>query len=93
MTNPDMPLPIAGGTAPRPVWGADCPISMPVPAPAGEEKLIGMYGFSMTQYRLVHDITAVEYENLAVPIFAPTTGFTVVDSAGIDRAGPPRGTP
>ena len=94
------PLPPGGGlpekppgTVPRPVWGADCPVSMPLPPPAGEEKLVGMFGFSMTRYRLVHDISAVNYETLSVPVYAPLSGFTVADDASIDRSGPPTGTP
>lgn len=78
---------------PRPVWGADCPVSMPLPPPADETKLIGMSGFAMTQYRLVHDITAAEYEQLAVPVYAPSGGITIQDDRRIDGSGPPRGTP
>lgn len=84
---------VPSGTVPRPVWGADCPVSMPLPAPASEPRLVGMFGFSFTQYRLVHDISAVDYENLAVPVYAPLSGFTVADDANIDNSGPPRGTP
>lgn len=69
-------------TVPRPVWGADCPVSMPVPA--SEPKIVNMYGFSMTQYRLVHNISQVEYESLAVPVFAPASGITSPDDTGID---------
>jgi hypothetical protein len=86
---PELP----SGSPPRPVWGADCPVSMPLPPPADEAKLVNMYGFSMTQYRLVHNISQPDYESLSVPVYAPTTGFTVQDDASIDRAGPPRGTP
>jgi hypothetical protein len=56
---------------PKPVWGADCPVSMPLPVPQSETKLVGMHGFSMTQYRMVHDITQAEYEGLAVPVYSP----------------------
>jgi hypothetical protein len=87
------PVPRPAGTVPRPVWGADCPISMPLPPPAAETKIVNMYGFSMTQYRLVHNISGPEYEQLAVPVYAPATGVTVIDSARIDNAGPPSGTP
>jgi hypothetical protein len=66
---------------------------MPLPPPAGEAKLVNMFGFSFTQYRLVHNISATDYETLNVPVYAPTTGFTVSDDASIDRAGPPTGTP
>jgi hypothetical protein len=93
MTTPGPQLPQPASTVPRPVWGADCPISMPLPAPASEARLIEMGGFSFTQYRLVHTITAAEYEELAVPVYAPATGQVVVDSQGIDQAGPPAGTP
>ena len=75
----------------RPVWGADCPVSMPIPAPAGETKLVGMFGFSMTQYRLVHDISGVDYEKLAVPVYAPASGQVVADDAGIDARSRPSG--
>lgn len=69
----------------RPAWGADVPISMPVPA--AEPAMVEMHGFSMTQYRLVHDITAAEYEELSVPVYAPAQqqgGGTVADDAAID---------
>jgi hypothetical protein len=69
----------------RPVWGADCPVSMPLPPPAGETKLVNMFGFSMTQYRLVHNISGVDYERLAVPVYAPSSGQVIADDAGIDR--------
>jgi hypothetical protein len=78
---------------PRPVWGADCPVSMPLPVPETEPALVGMFGFNFTQYRLVHDISRADYENLRVPVYAPATGFTVADDASIDNAGPPQGTP
>lgn len=84
---------VPSGTVPRPVWGADCPVSMPLPTPAGEPGLVGMSGFKMTQYRLVHDISGPDYENLSVPVYAPLSGFTVADDANIDHAGPPRGAP
>jgi len=53
----------------RPVWGADVPISMPLPA--AEQRLVPMFGFAMTQYRLVHDLSAADYEALAVSVYAP----------------------
>jgi hypothetical protein len=70
-----------------PVWGADVPISMPVPA--DEPVMVEMYGFGMTQYRLVHSLTAADYESLAVPVYAPAspTGKTVPGDAGIDATG------
>ena len=77
----------------RPVWGADCPVSMPLPPPAEETKLVGMSGFAMTQYRLVHDITQVEYEALGVPVYAPVGGITIADDRRIDGAGPSTGSP
>jgi hypothetical protein len=71
----------------RPAWGADVPISMPVPA--GEDVIVPMYGFGMTQYRLVHDLTSSEYEDLAVPVYAPDSpqGSEVAGDAGIDATG------
>jgi len=68
----------------RPVWGADVPISMP--QPAAEAPMVEMFGFAMTQYRLVHNITAAEYEALAVPVYAPDNppGPAVAGDAAID---------
>lgn len=67
----------------RPVWGADVPISMPLPP--SEPVMVEMQGFGMTQYRLVHSITAAEYEELAVPIYAPDAAqATVAGDAAID---------
>lgn len=69
----------------RPVWGSDVPISMPQPAEeAIMVELAG--GFAMTQYRLVHSITAAEYEELAVPVYAPQnpTGQVVRGDAALD---------
>lgn len=69
--------------ADRPAWASDVPISMPLPA--GEAVMVPMMGFGMTQYRLVPDMTAAEYESLAVPVYAPAAaGPVVMDSAGID---------
>lgn len=74
-------------TTSRPVWGADCPVSLPLPAPEGI--LVEMYGFGMTQYRLAHSITGADYEALQVPVYAPRDmSMPVVrDDAGIDSAG------
>jgi hypothetical protein len=71
-------------TTNRPVWGADVPISMPIPS--GDPVLVPMFGFSMTQYRLVHDITQAEYEQLSVPVYAPERppSQSVADDAEMD---------
>lgn len=68
----------------RPAWAADVPISMPLPA--SEPAMVPMFGFSMTQYRLVHDLSAAEYEALSVPVYAPEQphGSTVAGDAAID---------
>lgn len=63
---------------------------MPVPPPAREAKLVNMYGFSMTQYRLVHNLSQVEYEALSVPVYAPSTGKVSADDAAIDNAARPQ---
>lgn len=70
-----------------PAWGADVPISMPRPAP--EPVMVEMYGFGMTQYRLVHALSQADYESLAVPVYAPAspTGDVVPGDAGIDATG------
>jgi hypothetical protein len=79
----------------RPVWGADVPVSMPLPPPAGETVLVNMYGMGMTQFRLVHALTTREYQDLSVPVYEPVNPLAPVsqDDAGIDSAGPPSGTP
>jgi hypothetical protein len=66
---------------------------MPVPAP--EPILVPMFGFGMTQFRLVHNITQREYEQMSVPVFQPANPAQAVvnDSAAIDAAGAPKGTP
>jgi hypothetical protein len=68
----------------RPVWGSDVPISMPLPS--GEAEMVPMFGFAMTQYRLVHSITQAEYEELSLPVYAPEnpTGQVVRGDAAID---------
>jgi hypothetical protein len=71
----------------RPAWGADVPISMPVPV--SESVMVPMFGFGMTQFRLVPDMTSAEYESLSVPVYAPVTpqGSVVAGDAGIDATG------
>jgi hypothetical protein len=71
----------------RPAWGADVPISMPVPV--DEDVIVPMFGFGMTQYRLVPDMTSAEYEDLSVPVYAPDLpqGSEVAGDAGIDATG------
>lgn len=70
----------------RPVWGADVPVSMPVPAQ--EQVMVEMQGFAFTQYRLVPSITSAEYETLSVPVYAPPLAAVTVtdDDTGIDGA-------
>lgn len=70
-----------------PAWGADVPISMPLPA--SEPVMVPMYGFGMTQYRLVHALSQADYESLAVPVYAPAspTGRVVAGDAGLDATG------
>lgn len=53
----------------RPVWSADTPVSMP--EPTGDTEIVQMFGFAMSQYRLIHSITKAEYDELRVPIYAP----------------------
>jgi len=71
----------------RPAWGADVPVSMPLPAE--EDVMVPMFGFGMTQYRLVHDLTQAEYESLSVPVYAPESqqGTVIAGDAGIDSTG------
>jgi hypothetical protein len=69
---------------PRPVWGADCRVSMPLP-PA-EPIVVDMGGFAMTQYRMVHSINQATYQALSVPVYAPASGLVAHDDAAIDQA-------
>lgn len=57
-----------------------------MPLPTGDIIQVPMYGFAMSQFRLVHDLTEPEYEALAVPVYAPMDGMLPVipDDAGID---------
>lgn len=73
------------------VWAADVPVSMPVPPPQGETTIIDMYGFGMTQFRLVHNLTQREYEQLSVPVYQPVDLSQPVsqDDIGIDTPAPP----
>jgi hypothetical protein len=72
--------------SPRPAWGADVPVSMPLPVPPSEQVVVEMFGFGMTQYRLVHGITQREYEALSVPVYQPRdpSAPSVQDDAAID---------
>lgn len=56
-------------TAQPPVWSSDVPIS--VPQPPTDDVIVPMFGFGMTQYRLVHDLNEVEYEYLRTPTYVP----------------------
>lgn len=81
-------------TTDRPVWGSDVPISMPVAA--AEDVMVPMFGFGMTRYRLVHDITAAELEDLRVPVYGPDIAASAVaddldlDSGQVSADGPGR---
>lgn len=70
-----------------PAWGSDVPVSMP--RPAAEPVMVEMFGFGMTQYRLVHQLSQADYESLAVPVYAPArpTGETVPGDAILDATG------
>lgn len=69
----------------RPIWSSDVPISMP--EPTGDTALVPMYGFAMSQYRLVHDLTPAEYEDLRVTVAGPIDpGLTEVrGDEGLNR--------
>jgi hypothetical protein len=59
-----------------------------MPLPAAEPVMVQMYGFGITQYRLVHVLSQADYESLAVPVYAPAspTGNVIPGDAGIDGA-------
>jgi hypothetical protein len=71
----------------RPVWSSDTRISMP--EPADEDSLVPMFGFAMTQYRLTHDISRSEMEELYRPSYAPHLPSADVssDDVGVNRTG------
>jgi hypothetical protein len=75
----------------RPAWGSDVPISMPVPAE--EPVMVPMFGFGMTQYRLVHDLSGADYEALSVPVYAPElpAGDVIAGDAALDAGQVPDG--
>lgn len=52
-----------------PLWSSDVPISVPQ-APA-DSVLVPMFGFGMSQYGLVHDLTDAEQEFLRTPAYRP----------------------
>lgn len=58
----------------RPMWSSDVPIS--VPGTPQESVVVPMYGFGMTQWGLVHDITDAERETLRTPSYAPEVPAT-----------------
>lgn len=70
-----------------PVWSSDARISMP--EPPDEDIIIPMYGFGMTHFRLVHDLTRTEYEHLYRPSYAPETppGEVSADDLNVHRTG------
>lgn len=70
-----------------PVWSSDTRIS--VPEPPEENVLVSMYGFGMTQFRLVHDLTATEYEYMYRPSYAPEAppDDVVADDLDVHRTG------
>jgi hypothetical protein len=67
-----------------PSWSSDVPISVPQPPP--NPSVIPMFGFGMSWYGLVHDITDVEFERLRRPNYAPDmpTSTVVRDDAEFD---------
>lgn len=52
-----------------PVWSSDSPIS--APQPPANQIIVPMFGFGMTEFGLVHDLTDAEYEYLRSPSYAP----------------------
>lgn len=52
-------------------WGADVPVSMPQPLPAGLAGQVPMGGFTMTELGLFHDLSRADHERLTRPAFAP----------------------
>lgn len=52
-----------------PLWSSDVPISAPIPPQ--KAVLVPMFGFGMTQWGLVHDLTETEYDYLRTPSYSP----------------------
>lgn len=59
-----------------PLWSSDVRIS--TPTPPADEVLVPMFGFGMTQYGLMHDLTDGEYEYLRTPSYSPNQPGEVV---------------
>lgn len=55
-------------------WGADTPVSFPVPAEADPGVSVPMAGFVFTSLGLRHDLTAVDREELLSRGYGPGGG-------------------
>jgi hypothetical protein len=53
-------------------WGADVPVSMPVPLRADQTAHVDMDGFCFTASGMAHNITPADVESFRYPQFAPT---------------------
>lgn len=65
-------------------WGADVPVSMPQPLPAGLVSMIPMGGFTMTVNGLFADMNDAEHERASRPTFAPRNPALPVDETGFE---------
>lgn len=67
-------------------WGADVPVSMPVPPESAV--LVPMFGFGFTIDGLFHDLTEADAEVLGTPTYAPVHNTGVVyDDTGLGKGG------
>lgn len=70
-------------------WGADVPISMPLPLQGDDPGLIDMDGFCFTSSGLAHNLSQADWEMLSVPTFSPQipTTTSVRYDAALDLPG------
>lgn len=70
-------------------WGADVPISMPLPLQDDNPGLIDMDGFCFTANGLAHNLSQADWGMLSVPTFSPQipTTTAVRYDAALDAPG------
>jgi hypothetical protein len=52
-------------------WGADVPVSLPLPLTADNPGVIPMDGFCFTESGLFFDLSAADYDRISTPSYAP----------------------
>lgn len=60
-------------------WGADTPISLPVPP--DHPPLVDLGGFAFTAGGIAHHVTKADVEEISIPPFAPPMDIPMVPGA------------